>query len=160
MLPAGRTMTPIAICFRSRPLSSEEICHSSAGRLLTGASLRCERTIAYNVPCVHEAPEPTEGRRRRFHALPDLHLSWPAWQAARSAALREMSLLDDAQYTRLALHYGVGNLFTNVRSALATRYSTNLRSPTERARQRLASSSSMPASRASAAAKVRRVISS
>jgi hypothetical protein len=40
---------------------------------------------------VHEAPKPTEGRRRGFHALPDLHPSRPAWQAARSAAKREMA---------------------------------------------------------------------
>jgi len=51
--------------------------------------------MAANVPCVHEAPEPTEGRHRGFRALHILHPSRPARQAARSAALREMALLDD-----------------------------------------------------------------
>jgi hypothetical protein len=50
--------------------------------------------MAANVSDVHEAPEPAAGRRRGFRARPNLHLSRPARQAARSAALREMLLLD------------------------------------------------------------------
>ena len=50
--------------------------------------------MAPNVPCVHEAAEPGEARRSGFRAHPNLGLSQPARQAARSAALREMALLD------------------------------------------------------------------
>jgi hypothetical protein len=42
--------------------------------------------VSANVPCVHEAPEPGNARRRGFHALPDLPLSQPAWQAREARA--------------------------------------------------------------------------
>jgi hypothetical protein len=32
-------------------------------------------SLAHNVSAVYEPPEPTTGRRRRFHALPELPLS-------------------------------------------------------------------------------------
>jgi hypothetical protein len=41
---------------------------------------------------VYEAPEPTAGRRRRFRALHELHLSRPARQALRSNAPRKLGV--------------------------------------------------------------------
>jgi hypothetical protein len=43
---------------------------------------------------VYEPPQPTAGRRRRFHALPKLPLSLAAWQARASAPCVTPSLLD------------------------------------------------------------------
>ena len=50
--------------------------------------------MALNVPCVHEAPEPTEGRHRGFHASHERYPFTARVASGRKAALREMSLLD------------------------------------------------------------------
>jgi hypothetical protein len=66
------------------------------GRLAAGPGHRADAAAwAVIVSDVHQAPEPTEGRRSGFHTLPDLLLSWPAWASARQCALREMLLLGE-----------------------------------------------------------------